>query len=268
MIALAFFFFAADADQIMVRVAENQNRAQAERSAFVYHQNVLVRIKRSNGKLAREEYSEFDVAPTADRTHRNRTLFRGKYVDGRKEVPFETPGFQHKGLDIDAGLAEGLSDSFGNDGKSRDGIERDLFPLTSRQQRSYNFRLEGEEEYQGYPVYRITFKPKPGDNDFNWQGEVLVHRGEFQPVLVTAFLATKIPVLVKTMLGTDIKQLGFKVTYKKFDESLWFPVSYGGEFQLKALFLYGRKVGLSMQNSNFQRAQVVSKVSFEKATEP
>lgn len=64
------------------------------------------------------------------------------------------------------------------------------------------------------------------------------------------------------MLGTDLKQLGFKVTYQKFDEGLWFPVTYGGEFQLKALFLYSRRIGVSMRNSGFQRAVVESQVKF------
>jgi hypothetical protein len=274
MIALALLLFAAEpepqtGDEIMARVAANQNRAEEMRSAFVYHQNVLIRIKRTNGKLAREEYSEFIVTPTAKRTHKERTLFRGKYVDGGKEVEFDKPGFEHKSMDIDAGVAEGLGESFTSDGKSRDGIERDLFPLTSKQQRYYNFRLEGTEEYLGHPVYRITFTPKKtphivdaDEQEGNWKGEVLVHRDEYQPVLVTTTLATKIPLLVKTMLGTDVQQLGFKVTYKKFDENLWFPVSYGGEFKLKALFLYGRTIGVSMQNSGFQRAQVDSRVSY------
>jgi hypothetical protein len=56
--------------------------------------------------------------------------------------------------------------------------------------------------------------------------------------------------------------MGFEVTYLKFDEGLWFPVTYGGEFKLRALFLYARTIGVSMQNSGFQRAVVDSKVTF------
>jgi hypothetical protein len=57
-------------------------------------------------------------------------------------------------------------------------------------------------------------------------------------------------------------ELGLKVTYKKFDEGLWFPVTYGGEFKLKALFFYSRRVGLSLENSDFQRAVVDSMVNY------
>jgi hypothetical protein len=277
LVPIVLCFAAADepaltADEIMARVAENQNRAQEMRSAFVYHQNVLVRLSRSNGKLAREEYSEYTVTPTPQGTRKERTLFRGKYVDHGKTVNFDTPGYEHKKIDADASLGNSMAESFTNDKKSRDGIEHDFFPLTSKQQRKYNFKLEGTEDYRGTSVYRITFTPKkkpfildadePGDDEDIWTGEVLVHRDEFQPVLITTTLATQVPAWAKTVFGTDVREAGFKVTYKKFDEGLWFPVTYGGEFKLKVLFLYSRRIGISMQNSGFERAQVDSTVTF------
>lgn len=258
---------ATTADQIMFRVALNQDRDQQMRSAFIYKQNVLVRLQRGNGKLAREEYGEFTVTPAAKGVTREQTLFRGKYVAHGKEIPFDTPGFEHKGIDIDADFAKSLLDGFGNDKESRDGVDHDSFPLTSREQPKYKFRLEGVEDYRGNSVYRITFEPKRkpsiyDDENGAWAGEVLVDRGEFQPVLITSHLAFNVPGWIKVMLGTNVQHLGFKVTYKKFDEGLWFPVTYGGEFKLKAVFLYTRRVGLSLQNSGFQRAVVNSKVSF------
>ena len=33
------------ADEIMARVAENQNQSQEMREAFVYHQNVMIRLQ-------------------------------------------------------------------------------------------------------------------------------------------------------------------------------------------------------------------------------
>jgi len=257
------------AEGIMLRVAINQDRAQEMRTAFVYHQNVMVRLQRKNGKLAREEYAEFTVTPGAKGVEREQTLFRGKYVEHGKEVAFDKSGFEHKGIDIDADFAKSLLDDFGNDKESRDGVDHDCFPLTSSEQSKYQFHLEGTEDYRGTPVYRITFAPKrkasiyDDDDNGSWEGEVLVDQNEFQPVLVTSALAWKIPGWVKVIFGTNVQQLGFKVTYKKFDEGLWFPVTYGGEFKLKALFFYSRRVGLSMQNSGFQRADVASKISYD-----
>ena len=84
-----------------------------------------------------------------------------------------------------------------------------------------------------------------------WSGEVLVHRDEHQSVLVITRLAAKIPMWTKTLLGTDVKHLGFKVTYQKFDEGFWFPVTYGGEFRLKVLFMYSRRIGVSLKTPAF-----------------
>lgn len=61
------------AESVMARVAENQDRAEQMRTAFVYLQNVLVRMQRYNGKLTREEYSEFTVTPTAQGIQKTRT---------------------------------------------------------------------------------------------------------------------------------------------------------------------------------------------------
>jgi hypothetical protein len=256
------------AEGIMLRVALNQDRDQEMRSAFVYKQNVMVRLQRSNGKLAREEYGEYTVTPSPKGVAREQTLFRGKYMAHGKEIEFDKPGFEHKSIDIDADFAKSLMEDFGNDKQSRDGVDHDCFPLTSKEQRKYRFHLEGTEDYRGTPVYRVTFEPKKkpsiydDDDNGQWAGEVLVDRDEFQPVLVTSHLAFNIPAWVKVVFGTNVQQLGFKVTYKKFDEGLWFPVTYGGEFKLKAVFFYSRRIGMSLQNSDFHRAVVNSKVSF------
>jgi hypothetical protein len=47
------------------------------------------------------------------------------------------------------------------------------------------------------------------------------------------------------LLGTDIKQLGFKVEYERFEEDLWLPVSYGGEFKVVGVVFYKRTMALA-----------------------
>jgi hypothetical protein len=42
---------------------------------------------------------------------------------------------------------------------------------------------------------------------------------------------------------------------------VWFPVSYGGEFEVRALFLYKRTMTISMANSDFRRVDVASKIA-------
>jgi len=67
LVAVLDWYFATHAqtaEVIMAKVAANQDRAQQMRSAFVYRQNMLIRFKRGNGKLAREEEREYVVTPT------------------------------------------------------------------------------------------------------------------------------------------------------------------------------------------------------------
>jgi hypothetical protein len=258
------------AESIMAKVAENQDRAQEMRSAFVYHQSMLIRFKRSNGKLAREEQREYTVAPTGKGFKKDLIHFTGKYEQHGKYIDYDKPGHQYKDLDIDGDLANDLANDLTNEEGTRDGFASDLFPLNSKKQKDYNFRLGGQENYRGTDTYRITFKPrKPSlfdaDEDGNscWAGEALIDAKEHQPVLITTWLAKGVPMAVQILLGTNVKHVGFKVAYRKFDEGLWFPVSYGGEFYVRGVFFYKRTIALAITNSGFRRADVTSTVSFD-----
>jgi hypothetical protein len=117
----------------------------------------------------------------------------------------------------------------------------------------------------GRDVYRVGFSPIEdwieGDGP-PWKGEALIDAREYQPVVVTTQLARKLPLCVRTVFGTDLRQLGFKVTYEPFGQGLWFPVSYGGEFDVRAVYFYKRRISLSLRNSGFRRADVTSTVSY------
>ena len=264
---VAFAQVPPNVQEIMGRVAANQDRAQEMRSAFVYHQDLLLRFLRGSGKTAREEEREYSVTPTPKGTEKVLTRFEGRYEKDGRLVDYHEPGFNYKDVDIDGDLIDSLAKDLTDDKQSRDGIAKDLFPLTTDQQKRYAFKLIGREDYRGKSVYRITFKPihaaLTDDDGTPWEGVILVDAGDCQPVMVTTRLAKGLPVAVRTLLGTDLRGLGFKVTYDKFDEGLWFPVSYGSEFEVKALFFYKRKIAVSLRNIGFQRAQVAAKVTFD-----
>lgn len=252
---VAYAGSAVTADEIMARVAENQERAQKLRSEFVYQQKLLIRLRDGKGKLVREEADEYAVTPIADGTRKELTASR----------KFGRPGKLAEG---DAELVDDLRDDLTNDQKAKDGLGRKLFPLTAQEQRKYKFQLAGEEVHRGLPVYRITFQPKEKGEDIScdddpWVGEALVSRDDYQPVLITTEMAHKVPLLVRTMLGTNLHGLGFSVRYQKFDESLWFPVSYGTEFRVRALFFYNRSIVVSLENTGFRRAKIDSVISFD-----
>jgi hypothetical protein len=255
---------APDVAAIMARVGENQERASEARREFTFHQKQLLRMNRGGGKVAREERREYDVSPGAKEIKRELVHFEGRYEHKGKYISYDRPGYTYKDMDIDGELIDDLSNDLTNDQHARDGISCDLFPLTAAQQHKYNFRLLGTETYRGREVYRVAFEPKPQQDadEAAWKGEALIDAAEYQPVNVYTKLAMKIPLAVKTLLGTDIKGLGFSITYQKFDEGVWFPVSYGGEFEIRAVFFYKRMIAVNMTNSAFRRTSVSSSVTY------
>ena len=261
-------------DSIMEKVALNQDRALELRSAFVYQQILLIRFKRPNGRTCREEVREFTVTPSARGTQKKLTRFAGKYLKDQNLVTYTEPGYQYREFDLDGSLITDFADDFANDQEAKDSIGTDLFPLTTREQKKYVFTLKGHDQFRDREVFCITFRPRSrGDNWADkknldsergaWSGEILVDSADYQPVIASTHLAHDLPLWVKTLLGTDVAHLGFKVEYAKFGDNLWFPVQYGGEFKLKALFFYKRSMAITMHNWGFQRAQVTTVLSYE-----
>jgi hypothetical protein len=246
-----------DASEIMRRVAENVDRAQAARAAWVYDQDVFVRLKRANGKLAREESRQYTVAPTEKGARRKLVGVKGKILEGRKEVVYNEANYRQKDVDIDGALVNTFAHELM---WRRDNIgPMDYrFPLESKNLDQYQFKFEGDEHYRDYDVYRISFREK----EDSWEGEALIERNEYQPVLVTSAWRGRVPAAVAIGLGTNVKQIGAKTTYKRFDKDVWFPVETGGEMKLRVLFLYARTIAFSASNRDFRKTDVQSSIEF------
>ena len=146
-----------DVHEIMLKVAFNQAKTQDARGEFVYHQKQNVRLRRVNGRVAREEFREYDIAPAPRGLHRDLVAIQGRYEKNGDYVVYDKPQPEADG--IDAGLVEGFSEDLMKD-DSHDGLDNGLFPLTYHQQLKYDFRLVGAETYRGRPVYRIAFNRK------------------------------------------------------------------------------------------------------------
>ncbi|HEX3875674.1 MAG TPA: hypothetical protein VHW24_01720 [Bryobacteraceae bacterium] len=241
-------------DEIMARVAENQAKSVAARKQFVYKQEQLVSLRQSNGKIACRETRDFIVAPDAKGEKRSlvTSASMGRCDDDAKGVAAQ----------VDGDVAVSL---LGND---KDGVPRDLFPLTAKEQRHYVYRLAGTEMWRGRSAYRITFVPKPtakgDDNAGDWKGEALIDAEEYQPISVVTSLAQKIPMAVRVLLGTNVRGLGFSVSYERVADGVWFPSGFGGEFNINVLFFYRRAITINMKNSDFKRADVDSKIAFDR----
>lgn len=251
-------------EEILARLADNQERAVDARRTIVYQQKALVRLLRTSGKLAREERRLYLVTPTPAGTEKTLEHFEGRYERHGQLIPYDEPGFTYKDLDLDGELIGDLTDDWINDRKSRDGIAADLFPLTRREQQGYRFSFEGCRLIANQPAYHLRFQPRrqPDGDAKAWAGEVFVDPQEFQPRLVSTRFASNVPAAVRILFGISIRQLGFNVTFTKVDEGLWFPSTYGTEFGLRVLFGYKRNITLNVVNSEFRRTAAESTLTF------
>lgn len=258
-----------DVQEIMARVAQSQAASLEARKTFVYDQEVLLRMKRPGGKLAREERVTYTVLPSDSGVSRKLTDCEGKYELHGRFISYTQAGYHYKGLDIDGDLMGSFEDSTG-EAKALDGISYDYFPLTAERQATYIFTLEGTETVKGRMAYRVRFVPRDKTSIFDdddgdsaaWKGVALIDAAEYQPVSVVTELAARVPLAVKLLLGTDIRGLGFSISYQRVADGIWFPVSFGGEFEVRGLFLYRRTITVSLVNKNFRRADVSSTVAY------
>jgi hypothetical protein len=168
------------AAEIMARVAVNQDRSEALRKQYVYRQHIHVLTHKPGGRLQREETSDYDIIPQPDGVEKKLKLINGRYWKKGKYQMFEGEPVPETGS-LDGGLIQGFRDDLTND-KSKDGLGKDLFPLTSEEQQKYDFELLGQEQQDGKSVYHIGFKPKD-KGDIAWAGEAYIDAAEFQPVL-------------------------------------------------------------------------------------
>jgi len=159
---------------------------------------------------------------------------------------------------IDRDIVENIRWNLIHD-KSKDGINAHLFPLTSKDQANYTFRMIGRERLNGHDVFHIAFRPRKKD-DFGWSGDAYVDTTAFQPVLVTTGMARKIPFAVRTLLGTNFPGLGFTVTYAPQPDGVWFPVTFSTEFKIHVLYFFHRQVILNAENRDFEKTHVTSRI--------
>lgn len=247
------------AADIMKQVAANQDREQKDRENYVYSEHIRVMIRRSSGKLAREEASDLVVTPGAKDTTRKVRSINGRYwKDGRYNDFSGEPIPEAESLD--GQLAQNFREDLTQD-KSKDGMGKDLFPLTSEAQKDLSFELVDEEVVAGRKAYRIRFGPT-NRHEITWAGEALIDKEELQPISVYTRLSRRLPLFVRAALGTDLPGLGFNLQYRRIDKDVWFPVSFGTEFRLHAVFFINRNISVSVENKDFKKLSVDSQIQY------
>jgi hypothetical protein len=245
------------ADEIMARVAENQDRSETLRKQYVYKQHIHIISHKPGGKLLREEAADYDVVPMPDKTEKQLKALTGRYWHKGKYEEFHgEPAPDEDSLD--GSLVQSFRDDLANE-KTKDGLAKDLFPLTSEEQKAYNFKLLGQETENGRNIYHISFWPKDKD-EITWAGEAYIDAAEFEPVRVFTKLSRRVPFFVRTLLGTDLPGFGFNVVYQRQPDGVWFPATFGTEFRIHAVFFINRDVSIALENSAFEHTHVESRM--------
>jgi len=266
-----------DADVIMARVAANQDRSEALRKEYVYKQHIHIVTHKPQSRMVREETADYDVVPLPDGIQKQLKLLSGRYWDKGKYVDFQgdrapkangtDPDLIHNLRNHDPAPLTGYTDAelinylrnYLLDDNSKDGLARALFPLTFEEQKDYAFKLLGQEVEAGRNVYHIAFSPK-NKEELAWEGEAFIDAAEFQPVRVFTTMSGHIPLLVRTM-WFDLPGLGFNVVYKRLEDGVWFPSSFGSEFRMHVgpMFFTNRDISISLKNSGFEHTHVETK---------
>lgn len=265
--------------EIITKTAANVESAAESRRQYVYQQKVRSRLLRTGGKVARQETRLYDVIPGPESTEKKLVRLDGEVHKGKEIVKYSDPKFRSKGMDLDGEITEDLTNDLVNDAKARDGIPKNLFPLRAADLPYYNFRLLETKDYKGRLTHQIAFEPlkKPncieiggGDTDDchgQWKGEAWIDAAEYQPVHIATEWAVKMPLFVRAVFGTNLRQTGFAVTYQRLAENVWFPVSYGTEFRLDLLFGYKRVITMALESTNFKRTAAETSIEFHAPNE-
>jgi hypothetical protein len=270
--------FAEDAGAIMAQVAANVEKAVDARRQYVYQQTVRASLVKTNGQLSRREKRQYVVIPSPTGTEKKLVSLQGEYLKGKQSFTYQKPIEREQWEGVDAEVLQDLTESLINDKTAPDGIPPRLFPLRTVSLPMYAFRMKGWLQHQGRRTYRIAFEPskkaremcahagKYEDNacsDDIWTGEAWIDAAELEPVRIDTHLAYKVPWAVRTFLGTNLKQTGFAITYQRVADGVWFPATYGTEFEADVLFFYKRTIAMNLESAGFQRTDATSTIYYD-----
>ncbi|MBS1800222.1 MAG: hypothetical protein JSS95_10385 [Acidobacteria bacterium] len=266
------------AQAIMARVAANQDRAETERTRYIYVQHARV-LSRKGKTVMCEEITDSRIVPSSSGSHAELLSISGRQWKKNHYIAYDTLPKKSESAssktddkdelwndDMDRDLVESMRSNLTND-KSKDGLAARLFPLTSKNQAEYRYQLIGREQKNGRDVFHIRFAPKD-KNQYTWKGDAWIDSTKFQPVVISTAMARKVPFVARTLLGTNLPGLGFTVVYAPQSDGVWFPVSFGTEFKLHVLFIIHRQIVIDAQNRSFEKTHVSSHIIEDEAVAP
>ncbi|HZZ40732.1 MAG TPA: hypothetical protein VFE06_16475 [Acidobacteriaceae bacterium] len=262
----------------MARVAALQDHSQAERARYVYVQHATVSSRRGH-TIHCQEITDIRITPFASGSHEQlldlsgRLLRKGRYLDyhsleGEKGQPEDNdPVSIRLGDDAtDRDMVENMRKNLLGT-NSKDGINANLFPLTTKEQADEEFHYVGRERLNGRDVDHVAFRPRD-KSDFGWKGDAYIDTVSGEPVVVSTALSRRIPAAVRVLLGTNVPGLGFTVVYAPQPDGIWFPTSFSTEFQIHVLFFFRRTILINAWNRDFEKTHVTANIVGKETRQP
>jgi hypothetical protein len=254
----------------MARVAKLQDQSQAERARYVYIQHATVSSRRGH-TVHCQEITDYRIAPSTSGSHEQllnlsgRLLLKGRYVDYHTLAADKGHPEDDDSVSAELGDDETDRDMVENMRKNllganaKDGINANLFPLTTKEQAAEEFLYVRRERLNGRDVDHVSFRPKD-KSDFGWKGDAWIDTVTGEPVVISTALSRRIPAAVRILLGTNVPGLGFTVVYAPQPDGVWFPVSFSTEFQIHVLFFFRRTILIDAQNRSFEKTHVSARI--------
>lgn len=263
----------------MARVAKLQDQAQSERARYVYVQHAKVTSRRGH-TIRCQEITDYRITPSGSGSQeqllqlKGRLLVKGRYVDYDKlnadhGVLETAPGTVTVTFDNDESDQDMVENMRKNllGTQAKDGINAQLFPLTTKEQVGESFRYIGRERLNDRTVDHIQFRPKD-KSDFGWKGDAYIDTVTGEPLMISTALSRRIPLAVRMLLGTNVPGLGFTVIYAPQPDGVWFPVSFSTEFKIHVLFFFRRTILIDAWNRDFEKTHVTTRIVGEATPQP
>jgi hypothetical protein len=176
---------------------------------------------------------------------KGRYLAKGKYESFRGEpVPAEES--------LDGSLINSFRDDL-SDEKTKDGLAKDLFPLTPEERRITSSRCWAAWSKQNATPAILVSAPK-----IRTKSHGLARRSSTRPSSNPSTSLPSFPAafLSWPRLGTDLPALGFNLVQERQEQGVWFPARFETEFQIHAQFFVSRDVSIALENADFERTPV------------
>ena len=244
----------------MAKVAANQDRSEQARKQYVYRQHIHVVTRKTNGKLMREETTDYQMVPQADKTHRQLEKLTGKYWDKHKYIEFSgEPCPRHGQPRCRPGQGHARR-------PDRTEVERRIRaePVSVFDEEAARLHASSwlvvRRSKDTMPTASALRRPTRAEYD--WAGEAYIDAADFEPIYVYTKLSRKLPFAVQNACWAPTFRASDTACVTKSSRAeCGFRRLTAPSLRLHVLFFLNREMMVSLDNKDFQQTHVETKIT-------